>query len=67
MGSVGDMNFLLGKINFDELLSYLTGGIMPYLFPKLYKVELRKSLSFLSLSAETPRFKSQNQASRKGR
>jgi hypothetical protein len=61
------MNFLLGTINFDELLSYLRGGIMPYLFPTLYKVELRaltlpgamlserdRPLLFLSFVSVTP-------------
>ena len=42
MGSEGDMNFLLGKMSFGLLLSYPKGGVMPCLFPKLYKVELRR-------------------------
>ena len=35
------MNFLLSKMSFGLLLSYLKGGFMPCLFPKMYKVELR--------------------------
>ena len=40
MGSEWDMNFLLGKMSFGLLLSYPIGGVMPSLFPKMYKVEL---------------------------
>ena len=31
------MNFLLDKMSFCQLLSYLKGGFMPCLSPKLYK------------------------------
>jgi hypothetical protein len=44
MGSEGDMNFLLGKMSFDSLLSYLKGSFMSCLFPKMYKVELSRGL-----------------------
>ena len=37
MGSEVDMNFLLSKMNFGSLLSYLKGGFMPCIFPKMYK------------------------------
>src|SRR5947209_12737337 len=38
------MDFLLGKMSFGQLLSYLKGGFMLCSFPKMYKAKLRPSL-----------------------